>query len=262
MTTHTLAYLRVSTERQESDGYGLDAQCQAVKDFAAAHDLPPPAAYSDALSGTVPPAGRPGFSDLITRLTPVSDGPGTSPLPDAGKPGDRSTAGNGSRPAVILPRLDRLARDLVVQELCLDALWSAGAVIWDASTGERVEQTAEPTRVLIRHVLGAVAQYDRAAIVARMAAGKAAKRRAGAYAGDGPPPYGWRTIAGALRPDDHEQAGLARARELRAMGLSLRAIGESLLIEGYRPRRAQVWHARVVRDLLRRPLAIAGAACA
>lgn len=47
-----------------------------------------------------------------------------------------------------------------------------------------------------------------------------------------------------------EAAAVERARQLRAAGLSFRAIGEQLAAEGHEPRTAAVWHAKVVRTMV------------
>lgn len=68
----------------------------------------------------------------------------------------------------------------------------------------------------------------------------------------GASPYGLRHHEGGLVEDDYEQRVIARMRELRRSGWSLRAIGEALIAEGHRPRRARRWHPEVMREILRR----------
>ena len=43
--------------------------------------------------------------------------------------------------------------------------------------------TDDPTKVMIRQIIGAVSQYERAVIRGRMMAGKAAKREQGGFLG-------------------------------------------------------------------------------
>ena len=45
--------------------------------------------------------------------------------------------------------------------------------------------------------------------------------------------------------DEVDQVALCRARELRAEGASLRAIGRRLIEEGHRPRNGKRWHVQV-----------------
>ena len=274
MTAPVYAYLRVSTAGQ-ADGFGLEAQSTGALDYATAHNLDITDTFTDVCSGTVPGVGRTGFANLLTAVslaarppTPgASESDATVPSgrrgTDDGVSGRQTLRSNptGSLPAcerapvVILPRLDRLARDLLVSEGCLAALWQAGAVVVDASTGQAVDRDSptDPTRTLIRQVLGAVAQYDRAAITARMAAGRRAKAAAGGYA-TGRPSYGWRAQGGELVPDEHEQAGLARARHLRSTGCSLRLTATILDREGYPPKAGpgHAWQAKTLAGVLGR----------
>ena len=49
-----------------------------------------------------------------------------------------------------------------------------------------------------------------------------------------------------VEEDADEQVVVARARELRAEGKSLRAVGRALIEEGHRPRRGVKWHVQVL----------------
>lgn len=69
----------------------------------------------------------------------------------------------------------------------------------------------------MRQVLGAIAQYERALIRSRMAAGRAAKLATGGYSG-GRPPFGWRAEGKELLPDEREQEVIALARRLATKG--------------------------------------------
>ena len=66
------------------------------------------------------------------------------------------------------------------------------------------------------------------------------------------PPFGYRAEAGELVADDAERATVARIEELRAGGLSLRAIADVLEEEGRRPRRGERWHPKVIASALSR----------
>jgi DNA invertase Pin-like site-specific DNA recombinase len=69
--------------------------------------------------------------------------------------------------ALIVYRLDRLARDLVLEEQLLAEAWRMGAVVFSTSAGESAyleDDPLDPSRRLIRQVLGAVNEYERAMI--------------------------------------------------------------------------------------------------
>jgi DNA invertase Pin-like site-specific DNA recombinase len=115
----------------------------------------------------------------------------------------------------------------------------------------------DPTRVLVRQVFGAIAQYERALISARMQAGRAAKAARGGFA-FGSPPFGYRASDKQLAPEPNEQAALARIVEMRRRGATFRAIAEALDAEGFEPKRSQRWHPEKVRRIVARAdLAIA-----
>jgi site-specific DNA recombinase len=90
----------------------------------------------------------------------------------------------------------------------------------------------------------------------------ASKREQGEYVG-GHVPYGWDVADDGVRlvANYEEQAAIGYAHELRATGLSLRAVGARLTERGMVPKRGQKWHASSVRCLLAAPRAKNGPYC-
>ena len=85
-------YLRVSGKTQV-DGDGFTRQLVAVKSYAKAHDIRIVKAFrQEGVSGTKEMANRPAFSEMLEALH-----------------------SNGVK-LVLVKRLDRLARDLMIQE--------------------------------------------------------------------------------------------------------------------------------------------------
>ena len=105
--------------------------------------------------------------------------------------------------------------------------------------------------MLVRQVLGAIGQYERALIRERMAAGLDVKRRKGGYTG-GRPPLGTRAVAGELVADPAEAATVQRIAELRAEGASYRQIVATLTVEGRTPKGGGAWHSATVRKVYER----------
>lgn len=101
----------------------------------------------------------------------------------------------------------------------------------------------------MRTMIDAFAAYERALIGAQTKAALAAKKARGERVGG--VPHGFRDKAGTLVENQAEQATIARARELRDDGMSLRAIGATLVAEGRAPRNSEKWHVQVVKRLLR-----------
>lgn len=225
-----LAYTRVSTDRQAEEGFGLEVQEQSVRRWARAqgHRLVR-VVREEGVSGTL--ADRPGLAEMFAALKA------------------------GESAGVVVPRLDRLARDLIVQESLLAEIWRGGWQVHSALASEAHYLTRDgdddPSRTLIRHVLGAVAQHERSTIKLRLAAGRRRKGDTGGYA-YGAPPLGFRAEGGALVPDEREALVLARMRELRDAGASLREIGVTLTAEGHHPKRGSVWHPASIARVLNR----------
>lgn len=86
--------------------------------------------------------------------------------------------------------------------------------------------------------------------VAKLRRGRRIKGEHGRYA-YGAPPYGWQAHKKELTPEQLEQAGRARARQLRDEDeLSHREIATVLDAERLRPKRGERWHPETVRRML------------
>lgn len=212
--TRAIAYLRVSTEAQ-LDGLGLDIQRDATIELCAAHDLSCAAVYVDeGISGS---EGLRGRDALAAALEDLSAHPGTT---------------------LVIPRLDRLARDLMVQEHVLADIWKTGGAVLSCSETERAychpDNPDDPARTLIRQVLGSVAQYERQMIHLRMTKGRRRRLAETGWAG-GPRAYGH---------DDHERAVLVHVGHQRAAGMSWRGLASDLNGRGLSKRNGRPWTAQ------------------
>jgi DNA invertase Pin-like site-specific DNA recombinase len=226
------AYLRVSTDIQAENGMGLDVQRQAIKEWAKAHKHRVALWTSDdGVSGSNGLDNRSGLLDAVQAIR------------------DKAVLG------IVVYRLDRLARDLVLQEQLLAEVWRMGGHVWSCSQSEDAYlqpdgDGSDPSRKLIRQVLGAVAEYERAMIRLRLRSGKARKAANGGWIG-GQVPYGWDAVDGQLTENEVEQRALRLMRQLHARGLSSRQICSQLEAEGHRTKRgATNWQPRVVTRLL------------
>lgn len=211
------AYLRVSGKGQVK-GDGFPRQRAAIDAFCKAHDLVVKDWFEEeGVSGTLPGESRPAWMEMRNALE-----------------------SNGVK-TIIVERLDRLARALMIQETLLADLKKDGFEI--ISTSEPDLDSDDPTRKLIRQVLGAVAEYDRAMIAAKL---RAARDRNSKRAG--------RRVEGrklfGSRPG--EERVIARMTELRAQGLNYPAIARKLNSEGLKPQSGGSWFpASVSRTLAR-----------
>ena len=130
----------------------------------------------------------------------------------------------------------------------MQRLRDQGTPVRSASEPDLDTDTDDPTKVLIRQIVGAVSQYERAVIRGRMMAGKAAKAATGGFLG-GRAPYGFRIEDGQVVPDDAEQVVVALVGRLRDSGASLRDISVQLEEQGFKPRDAERWHPNTVRRI-------------
>lgn len=219
-------YIRVSTDRQAEEGLGLVVQEQAIRAFCDEHGYELVSLHRDeGISGGEGITGRPG---LAAALVEVED---------------------GGADALAVYRLDRLARSLLLQETILERVKARGGRI--VSVTEADVDADDPTRILVRQVLGAIAQYEKALISQRLQGGRAAKAARGGFA-YGAPPYGFRAEAGTLVPVEAEQRVIGRILELRGEGRTLRDIADTLVGEGVQPPRSGRWHPTTVHRVLRR----------
>ena len=107
--------------------------------------------YDAAVSGADPVTDRPGFVEMLERLL-----------------------SNGAR-TIVVESPDRFARDLMVQLAGHDMLKAKGITLIAASAPAHfIEDT--PTAILVRQVLGAVAEFEKTTLVAKLAAARRRKR--------------------------------------------------------------------------------------
>jgi DNA invertase Pin-like site-specific DNA recombinase len=223
-----VGYVRVSSEGQ-LDGLGLAVQEQAIKRWArkAGHRLVE-VCRDPARSGTIAFTDRPGIACVLDALK------------------------HGRVEGVVVLNLGRISRLLTDQEAALAIVWRSGGRVFTVESGEVLADDPEdPMRTAMRQMAGVFFQLDRAMIVKRLRDGRRHKAEQGRYA-HGRPPFGWRAEGGELLEDPTEQAALARIRELRGQGQSLRAIGAALEAEGHHPRRGQHWAPNVLARIIER----------
>jgi DNA invertase Pin-like site-specific DNA recombinase len=153
-----------------------------------------------AVSGADPIESRPGFAALLTRI-----------------------AGNGVR-TILVETANRFARDLMVQEVGFARLQELGVTLIAAdSPNAFLDDT--PTAKLIRQVLGAVSEFDKAMTVAKL---KGARDRKRAQTGK---------CEGRRSHAEMNPALVAEAKRLRrpyrGRKRSLRAIAAELATRGF-----------------------------
>lgn len=195
-----VAYYRTSSAANVGDGKdSLARQKAAVEGYAkSAGMVIADEFYDPAVSGADPIQDRPGFADLLDRI-----------------------AGNGVG-AVLVEDASRFARDLIVQLTGHDRLRALGVELIPANAPEHFREDT-PTAVLVRQVLGAISQFEKAQIVAKLKAARDRKRAAtGRCEGRKPVPAEVVKIAKRLA---RTKTPLGMERSLRMIAKELAALG-------------------------------------
>jgi DNA invertase Pin-like site-specific DNA recombinase len=155
MATKAIAYLRTSSTTNVG-GDSDKRQRSAIQAYAMASGIDVVDEYYDAaVSGADAVQDRPGFSAMLDRIE-----------------------GNGVR-TILVEDASRFARDLLVQEAGLAMLVSRGVKVLTAS-GDDMTATDDPMRKMLRQIVGAVMEAEKARLVAKL---KAARDRKSAEVG-------------------------------------------------------------------------------
>ena len=208
------AYLRVSGKGQ-IEGDGFTRQLGAIKSYAAANGIKIVEVYrEEGVTGTTESMNRPAWVEMIGCI--LADGVKT----------------------VLIEKLDRLARDLMVQEHIIRDLRERGITLISAAEPDLCSD--DPTRKLLRQIMGAIAEYDKSMIVLKLRGARQRIRARGERC-EGRKPYG--AYSGESRV-------LARMRELRDAGMGFDRIAEALNAEGPKPRIGQRWWGKTINNIL------------
>lgn len=218
--TRVVAYVRVSTEQQASEGNSLAAQQEKLRLYAELHGLKLVATEVDAgMSAST--LDRPGLQRALERLE-VSE-----------------------CEALVVVKLDRLTRS--VRDLCtlVDTYFADGRTRL-MSVGDAVD-TGSASGRLVLNVLMSVSQWEREAIGERTAAVMQHLKATGKFTG-GFPPFGFYVDDdGALVHHNEERSIVEAARMHRRRGDSLREIGR---IVGPNPRTGKPFSASQIQGML------------
>lgn len=221
----TLLYLRVSSNGQ-LDGYGLDIQEDACRAYAAQHGMTIVGEpIVDVVSGKTDAVDREG---LLRALQLIEDGEAN---------------------VLLAARLDRIARELTVQEAVLARVWRCDDChVHTVDLGEvKQDDPDDPMRSFMRKVFGLVHELDRAMIVKRLRDGRARKARTGKAVGAYP--YGWSKDG----PVEEEQETRRIAEQWRERGMTLQRIADGLNRVHRRTRHGRPWTISGLHNVLSKP---------
>lgn len=212
-----LAYIRVSTEAQADSGAGLQAQLNACQQYATQHGLSIDRLFrEEGISGAAKLEKRDTLLELLGEL----------------KKGD----------ILLVAKRDRLSRDRNTMALIEMAVEKKKARIVSAS-GEGTEgDFNDPMSFMMRGMTDLFAQFERMLIKARTKAALQAMKRDGKRVGH--IPFGFQLCDNGTHIEEspEEQDILRQMDELRAEGLSIRAIATALNERGTFNRGQAKWN--------------------
>ena len=217
--TPTVAYIRVSTDKQADHGVSLDAQRAKVEAYAALYGL---------------------------QLVEIVVGAGES-ASSLDRPGLQRALGMlraGKAQALLVVELSRLTRQLRDWQDLVEHFFSGRYTLF--AVDQQVDTRTAMGRMVLNIVMS-INQGQREQIGEKTSIAMRHKIASGEYIG-GTTPYGYRLAADGvhLEPVAAEQAVITEARALRAAGLSLRKVATLLDGKGLRARNGRRFGAEQV----------------
>jgi DNA invertase Pin-like site-specific DNA recombinase len=218
MNNASFAYLRVSTDNQ-TDGDGFDRQAATIGVFARTNGLHLLGTFKDAVTGKTDGLNREGFVEMLETM-------------------EREHV-----KSFVVERLDRFARNLMTSECLFAECRKRGIAVYAADQPGLVDLASDgtdPTRVLIRQVMGAIAEWEKSVIVKKL---NEARQRTGRKGG---------------RQNFGEKPGEAHVLrimvDLRRAGKSWGDIAKSLNETGVTTRNGEPWRRTVVAQIVSREI--------
>jgi site-specific DNA recombinase len=224
--SQAFAYLRVSTVGQVQ-GHGFDRQLETIQAYAQEAGIEIVQVFKEeGISGTTDETQRPAFQELMAAVL-----------------------GNGVR-TIIVESMDRLARELRIQEALLVYLASKGVNLISARTAENITQAvqADPLKKALVQVQGVFAELEKNQLVRRLKKGRDKTRQLTGRC-EGRRPYG---------DTEDEQAVIRRIRAMRRRrrnglkGMTLQAIADRLNSEGIPTKDGLHWRPVQIHRILTR----------
>ena len=213
--TRAIGYIRVSTEEQAETGVSLDAQRAKIAAYCIANDLDLVATLEDAGISAKRADTRPALQTALAKCK------------------------RGHAAALIVVKLDRLARNTVDALEIADALDASGVALHSIS--ERIDTQSASGRFFYT-LLASLAEMERRQIGERTAAAMQHKRARQEYTG-GDAPFGFRLDGGSIVEDENEAEIVRMILDLRADGMTWSGIAAGLNERGLSTKRGGMWQA-------------------
>lgn len=162
----TAVYLRVSTDSQAQEGYGLDVQYNAIKRYVEAYEIKNVFVFVD--------DGYTGMNEIRPAFSKMCE-----------------LMGEGKVKLVITYSLDRIGRTQMIilkflKEQCEKAKCDFYAV------KDNVDSRSRQTYGILISILSIFAEFDHDAIISKLTSGRVQRAKDGFWKGGGLPPYGYK----------------------------------------------------------------------
>ena len=219
-----ITYLRVSTSQQGRSGLGIEAQRQALRQFAISEGLEP-----------------------IREFMEIETGKGST----------RSTAALSSRP-LSQPRRGSSAPLLSPSWIGSAGTYTSSAALMAHRVPFVVAELGADVDPFVLHLFAALAEKERSLISTRTRQALAAAQARGVTLGSPKLAQARESAVASIKAsaDQHAANVLPIIREAQKAGATtLRAVAEALNARGIPTARGGVWHAMSVKNVLDRPLA-------
>ncbi len=220
-----IGYARVSTDNQKDEGT-IEIQHKALQEFSEEHGYDFVRVFNDeGVSGSKDLEHRPGMAEMFDYLEAHADICG-----------------------VLIFKLDRLARDLYIQEHLLRKLQDMNKTL--ISIKEPDVCSNDPMRKAFRQFMGIVAELEKSFITMRLSGGRINKARKGGYSG-GCPAMGYKAADKELVIDPVTAETIKTIFRLRQdRRMTLREIAGYLNDAGTATARGGMWYAGTIKYVL------------
>ena len=220
-------YLRVSGKGQmKQDKHGFERQREAIESFAKKSGFQVVRYYQEAVSGCKVEDERKEFMEMVSTILRE----------------------NGVR-NIIVEGMDRLARELRVQEQLIFYLASKEIDLYSANTGENITKSIkeDPVKKALVQIQGVFAELEKSRLVKKLRkARESARKRDGKC--EGRKEYGYY---------EGEQEGIELMKKLHRKQkgrkrMSYQKIADELNKQGIASRVGKVWHPQTVYNIINR----------
>jgi len=213
-----LTYSRVSTDKQTKDET-IEIQIDHLNRYAEQNNYTIERHFTDnGISGAE--INRPGLDKLLNYLN------------------------KSDTKTVLIYRLDRLARDILIQETIIRNLERRGIDLISIREGHLTKKDEQT--ILTRTMNGAISEYEKRTITRRLSEGRNKKAENGKYAGGGTP-LGYSTNDKDLIIDEDELRTIKHIFYLyKRKKQSLNKISKHLNDKGYKTKRNGNWYASTI----------------